>query len=77
MISEEDEQILINTVNEQRIYIDSLIDYFKPNEHSDLDDILGCNQLLLEILVPPKHKLIKLFDRDENKDTYTKRYEEQ
>ena len=68
-MTEKDKQALIDTVNEQSDYIDRLQAYLWEIGVTNNDicyDILDCNKLMMEILVPPQHKLVKLFDRNEN-----------
>ena len=60
-----DKQDIIDTLNEQMGYIMDLEKYMGTVPTPGLEDILGCNKLIMEIINPPPMKLVKLFDKDE------------
>ena len=65
MISKEDKQDIIDTLNEQMGYIMDVEKYMGTVPLPGLSDILECNRLMMEIINPPSMKLVKLFDKDE------------
>jgi hypothetical protein len=66
-MNKEDKQDMIDTLNDQMGYIMDLEKYMGTvsTPGLKLKDILYCNKLMMEIIDPPSHKLVKLFDKDE------------